>query len=562
MKSARNNFILGAAVAVVAMSALAMMKPSLLHLPGRPESGNLYQEMMRFNEVLNAVSRYYVDEVDNHQLIDGAITGMLETLDPHSVLIPKEQLADVTERFEGHFFGIGIEFVMSNKWPTIVAPIADSPSDRLGLRSGDQIIKIEAKSTYNYKESEVIERLRGAQGTKVQITIKRPALEDPFDVTITRDKISIFSVEPVFLIDDRTGYLRIKRFSKTTSEELEQALTKLEAQGMKNLVLDLRSNPGGFLDQAVSVADKFLERGRKIVYTRGRIPQASDDFYATDDDHHPQIPLIILLDHGSASASEIIAGACQDWDRALIVGETSFGKGLVQNQIGLKDGSAIRVTTSKYYTPSGRLIQRHYESGHTNEYLEAAYDDVDPNLDPDSLKDRPVYKTSSGRLVYGGGGITPDVKLKWQRYTRLFYELVMNRAFFEYAGDYAARNKHLAADFASFNSAWTPNEKVLTDFRRYAEGLAANKKFKFDPQSWESDFASIKLYLKKEIALHLWDRDKAARVEICNDPQLAEVLRLLPQAEKLADIGEGVEGLPPLKKRGAENQETTIRKQF
>ncbi len=562
MKSGRYNFILGAAVAMVAMSAVAMMNPSLLHLSNRAESGNLYQEMVRFNEVLNAVSRYYVDEVDNHKLIDGAISGMLETLDPHSVLIPKDQLADVTERFEGHFFGIGIEFVMSNKWPAIVAPIADSPSDRLGLRSGDQIIKIEGKTTYGLQENEIIERLRGAQGTKVQITIKRPSLEDPFDVTITRDKISIYSVEPAFLLDQQTGYIRIKRFSKTTSEELEQSLTKLEAQGMKNLILDLRSNPGGFLDEAVSVADKFLERGRKIVYTRGRFPQASDDFYATDDDHHPQIPLIILLDHGSASASEIVAGACQDWDRALVVGETSFGKGLVQNQIGLKDGSAIRVTTSKYYTPSGRLIQRPYESGHTDDYLEEAYDDVDPNAEPDSLKNRPVYKTSSGRLVYGGGGISPDVNLKWQRYTRIFYELVMNRVFFEFAKDYAARNKHLGSDFAAYNAAWTPSERVLAEFRRFAEGMALGKKLKIEQQAWESDLPSITLYLKKEIALYLWDRDKAARIEISNDPQFSEVLRMLPQAERLATAGEGTEGHPPLKKRGNEGQETTIRRQF
>lgn len=562
MRSGRNQFILGAATAVVAMSALAMMNPSLLHLSSGAENSNLYQEMVRFNEVLNAVSRYYVDEVDNHKLIDGAIGGMLETLDPHSVLIPKDQLADVTERFEGHFFGIGIEFVISDKWPTIIAPIADSPSHRLGLRSGDQIIKIEGKTTYNLKENEIIARLRGAQGTKVLITVKRPSLDDPFDVTITRDKISIYSVEPTFLIDDQTGYVRIKRFSKTTADELEQALTKLEAQGMKNLILDLRSNPGGFLDQAVAVADKFLERGRKIVYTRGRIPQASDDFYATDDDHHPQMPLIVLLDHGSASASEIVAGACQDWDRALIVGETSFGKGLVQNQIGLKDGSAIRVTTSKYYTPSGRLIQRHYESGNMNEYLEEAYDDIDPNATPDSVQNRPIYKTSSGRLVYGGGGITPDINLKWQRYTRLFYELVMNRAFFEFASAYAARNKHLAADFDAYNASWMPGESVLAEFHRHVQALAAGKKLKFDEQSWQSDLPSIKLYLKKEIALHLWDRDKAARVEISNDPQVAEVLRLLPQAERLAAIGEDAEGRPPLKKRGSENQETTIRRQF
>ncbi len=541
MKTAKNNLLLLAAGALVALSAVAMIKPTLLS-SNPSKGGNVYQDMMRFNEVLNAVSRYYVDEVDTRKLIDGAISGMLETLDPHSVFIPKDQLEDVTERFEGHFFGVGIEFNVIKKWPTVIAPIADSPADRLGLRPGDQLIKIEGKSTYDLSESEAIERLRGGQGTKVVITVNRAGVEEPFDVTITRDKISIFSVEPVFMVDKITGYVRIKRFSKTTAEEIEQALVKLEALGMKQMILDLRSNPGGFLEQAVAVADKFLERGHKIVYTRGRIPQASDDFYSTDDDHHPQMPLIILLDHGSASASEIVAGACQDWDRALIVGETSFGKGLVQNQIGLKDGSAIRVTTSKYYTPSGRLIQRPYENGNAIDYIDAAYDDVDPNTIADSVKNRPVYKTSAGRFVYGGGGITPDIKMRWQLPTQFFYDLVMNRAFFEFASDYAAKNRALAASFDVFNETWLPSEQLLAEFRQHVQALVASKKLKFDQKGWEKDLPTIKLWLKKEIALYLWDREKSARIEIAGDPQFREALRFFPQAERIAAMGESGSG--------------------
>ncbi len=537
MKTASKNFLLLAAGAVVAVSTLAMINPAMLS-SSTSTGGNVYQDMMRFNEVLNAVSRYYVDDVDSRKLIDGAIGGMLETLDPHSVFIPKDQLEDVTERFEGYFFGIGIDFTVIKKWPTVIAPIADSPADRVGLRPGDQLIKIEGKSTFDLSETQVIERLRGNQGSKVVITIKRAGVEEPFDVNLTRDKISIFSVDPAFMVDKTTGFIRLKRFSKTTADELEQALTKLEGQGMKQLILDLRSNPGGFLEQAVSVADKFIERGRKLVYTRGRIPQASDDFYSTDDDHHPPTPLIILLDHGSASASEIVAGACQDWDRALIVGETSFGKGLVQNQIGLKDGSAIRVTTSKYYTPSGRLIQRHYENGNAVDYIDEAYDDLDPNAIADSVKNRPVYKTGAGRYVYGGGGITPDIRIKWQLPTQFFYELAINRSFFEFASAYAAKNRALAASFESFNDTWMPNEALLAEFRQYVQTLPTGKKIKFEPQSWERDLPTIKVWLKKELALHLWDREKSARIEITADPQFKEVLRLFPQAEKIAAMGE------------------------
>lgn len=534
MKSFGNHKVWMATFAVVTVSTLALYEPTSFLPWERPERNNIYQEMMRFSEALNAVSKYYVEEVKTPALVDGAISGMLETLDPHSVFIPKDQLEDVTEKFEGHFFGIGIEFLIIKKWPTVIAPIGGSPSERLGLRAGDQIVQINGKSSYNLNQDEIIKQLRGPRGSQVKITIQRPGFESTFDVTITRDKISIYSVEPVFMIDDQTGYIGMKRFSKTTAEELENALLKLEAQGLKQLILDLRSNAGGYLDQAVEVADKFIERGRKIVYTRGRIPQADDDYLATDDDHHKPFPTIILIDHGSASASEIVAGAMQDWDRALIVGETSFGKGLVQTQIGLKDGSAIRVTTAKYYTPSGRLIQRPYENGHFGEYVEAAYDDVDPNTNADSLKNRPVYQTSSGRKVFGGGGITPDVQIKWLLPTHFTVDLIVKNVFLEYAGDFASKNRQLANNFEAFKETWAPNERMMADFRRLLEA----KNIKFDLASWNADQNLIKLLLKKEVALHLWDRERAAQVEVHDDPQFAEVLRLFPQAEKLAALND------------------------
>lgn len=534
MKSFGNHKVWMATFAVVTVSTLALYEPTSFLPWERPERNNIYQEMMRFSEALNAVSKYYVEEVKTPALVDGAISGMLETLDPHSVFIPKDQLEDVTEKFEGHFFGIGIEFLIIKKWPTVIAPIGGSPSERLGLRAGDQIVQIDGKSSYNLNQDEIIKQLRGPRGSQVKITIQRPGFESTFDVTITRDKISIYSVEPVFMIDDQTGYIGMKRFSKTTAEELENALLKLEAQGLKQLILDLRSNAGGYLDQAVEVADKFIERGRKIVYTRGRIPQADDDYLATDDDHHKPFPTIILIDHGSASASEIVAGAMQDWDRALIVGETSFGKGLVQTQIGLKDGSAIRVTTAKYYTPSGRLIQRPYENGHFGEYVQAAYDDVDPNTNADSLKNRPVYQTSSGRKVFGGGGITPDVQIKWLLPTHFTVDLIVKNVFLEYAGDFASKNRQLANNFEAFKETWAPNERMMADFRRLLEA----KNIKFDLASWNADQNLIKLLLKKEVALHLWDRERAAQVEVHDDPQFAEVLRLFPQAEKLAALSD------------------------
>jgi carboxyl-terminal processing protease len=523
--------------AVVALSGLAMINPSFLSNAPQTRNSNLYQEMQRFNEVFHAVSKYYVDEVDNQKLINGAINGMLETLDPHSVYIPKEQLADVTEKFEGHFYGIGIEFNIFNKIPTVVSPMPGSPADRLGLRPADQIIAIEGKSTYGFNEEAVRNRLRGTEGTQVRITIRRSGLEEPFEVTISREKISITSVESSFMLDQQTGYALISRFAKTTGEELEAALVKLEKQGMKQLILDLRGNAGGFLEQAVAVSDKFIDHGKKIVYTRGRIAQANDDFYATEPDKHPRFPLIVLLNHGSASASEIVAGAIQDWDRGLVVGETSFGKGLVQSQLGLRDGAAVRITTARYYTPSGRLIQRPYDKT-LSDYYEEGWDDVDPNAEADSAQERPTYKTGAGRLVYGGGGITPDVHLKWSRPTQFTVDLILKRTFFEFAGDFASRNRQLAADYSGFRQNWQPTEPVLAEFRRKIDAL----KIKFNQESWNKDIDFIKLRLKSEIALTLWDRQKWYEIEASCSKQMQEVLRLFPQAQKITAMGESAGG--------------------
>ncbi|MFQ6113180.1 MAG: S41 family peptidase, partial [bacterium] len=412
-------------------------------------TGNIYDQIQRFMEVIQAVKKLYVEEVDSQTLVDGAITGMLEQLDPHSVYIPADRMKEVSEQFEGEFEGIGIEFIVHNKIPTIVAPIADSPSERLGLRPGDRIIKIEGASTYGITEQGVRDKLLGPKGTKVTITVQRPGLEQPFDVTITRDRIPIYSVTTYFMIDEKTGYIRVGRFAKTTNAEFEKSLRELESMGMKRLILDLRGNSGGFLEQAVEMADAFIDGGKRIVYTRGRISSANEDYYSTTEATHAKYPLIVLINHGSASASEIVAGAIQDWDRGLIVGVTSFGKGLVQHQIILKDGSAIRVTIARYYTPSGRLIQRSYENG-LPDYIAEGYDEMDPNAIRDSTQNKPVFTTSTGRKVYGGGGITPDIAVKSERLTMTTVRLIRNQLFFEYGSLYATKHRRLNRDFVAF----------------------------------------------------------------------------------------------------------------
>lgn len=493
-------------------------------------SDNIYEQIKRFMEVFNLARQYYVEEIDSEEVVTGAIQGMLERLDPHSVYIEAKKLREIDEQFDGHYYGIGIEFVIKDKVLTIISPIAGSPSEALGLRPGDMIVKIEGESAYGITEQEVFNKLRGPKGSHVKVTIRRPGLDDPFDVTIIRDKIPIYSVMTSFMIDDKTGYVYLGRFAKTTGEELESALLDLENQGMKQLLLDLRGNSGGLLNQAIEVADKFIKGNHKIVYTRGRRPETNDDFYSTNKNTHPGYPIIILIDKGSASASEIVAGAIQDLDRGLIVGETSFGKGLVQNQIPMKDGSALRLTTARYYTPSGRLIQRPYDGG-IMDYYEQAYDDVDPNSIADSTADKPVYYTLSGRKVYGGGGITPDILIKSEKLSKAAATLMSKRAFFEFGSQYATEHNYLAQDEASFID-FEVTPEIINEFKKSIKHL------KLDIS--DLDFADadeqMKVFIKAEIARNLWDSKRYYQYRRMGDKQVIEALNYFPQATKIAGI--------------------------
>ena len=494
-------------------------------------SSNLYKELERYMEVIRVLEKFYVEELEPKKLIDGAIKGTLAELDPHTVYISADRLKEINERFEGQFEGIGIEFVIHNKWPTVVSAIPGSPSERLGLRPGDRIVEIEGVSTYGITEDGVREKLLGPRGTRVTVRIQRPGVDDTFEVTITRAKIPIRSVITAFMLDDKTGFIKVGRFARTTSEEVEAAMRKLEGQGMTRLILDLRGNSGGYLEQAVEMADKFLEGGKRIVYTRGRIPNSNEDYYSTTEATHPKMPLIVMIDHGSASASEIVAGALQDWDRALIVGVTSFGKGLVQQQVPLRDGSALRVTTARYYTPSGRLIQRSYDKGF-HEYVVEGWDDDDPNAVADTSGNRPVYTTSMGRKVYGGGGISPDVVIKPVTPTKSTIRLIQNQLFLEFGSRFATRHRELAADFAAFRDGFEVSDELLQEFL----ALARAQKVPFDEDEIARDRAFLKRRIKSQIARHLWGAQEYYQIEIMEDEQVRRAMGLISEAAKIAGL--------------------------
>ncbi len=492
---------------------------------------DVYIQIMKLNDVLNLTRKNYVDKVDTQTLVEAAIEGMLGVLDPHSVYIPAKAMERVNEDIRGSFEGIGIEFTIINDTINVVSPIAGGPSEQLGIMAGDKIIKIDDEPAIGLKNEDVIRKLRGPKGTKVKVTILRPGVKELLDFVITRDKISIYSVDVAVMVSKDIGYISVNRFSETTDREFREAVQKLKSQGMRKLILDLRNNPGGLLSEAVKLADEFLPKGKLIVYTKGRLPEYNEEFYATSDGALENVPLIVLVNQGSASGSEIVAGAIQDWDRGLIIGDTTFGKGLVQRQFPLNDGSAIRLTTARYYTPSGRLIQKPYEG---KKYMTLA---EQPSKGKDSAKT--VYNTKVlSRPVYGGGGIAPDFLVKTQtlsdlsvniRRQNLFYVFISN--FMDEKGN-EIRSKY-GNNFEYFRKNFQITDEMLNNFKDFV----ISKGIKWDEDQYQKDLAYIKAILKAHIARFIWRNEGWYPIMLEVDEQFQKAIELMPQAEKLLASG-------------------------
>jgi len=509
-------------------------------------ANDLFQKLNVFSDMVSIINDNYVEEVEWEDVMVGAYNGLLEELDPHSVYIPEKRIARINEQFEGEFQGIGIEFDIIGKYITVISPIPGAPADKVGIQAGDKIVAIEDTSAEGITQQEVFDKLRGKKGTQVNVTVVRPGRSDSLDFTIIRDDIPIVSVLAAVIVPDHehTGYVRLNRFAKNTAQEFEDALDKLESEGMERLILDLRNNSGGYMDQAIQIVDKFVKGGQKIVYTKGRIPSANEEFYSTDKATHHRFPVIVLLNRGSASASEIVSGALQDLDRGLIVGETSFGKGLVQRQWPMRDGSAIRVTVARYYTPSGRLIQRPYENGTEEYYHEiaeqyeqerAAGIDTSGSTVLDTT-DRPIFHTKSGRTVYGGGGITPDIRVPYDLdLTKTTIKLIQHpsRVFFEYASTYAAKHPNLENDFLDFAQNFTFSEDQVEDLKEFI----SEKEIEFDNEEFDQDLPYIKNLVKAEIASSVWGKDQYYAVRLEMDNQAQTALRYFPKAREIALLG-------------------------
>ncbi|GAB4410146.1 MAG: S41 family peptidase [Bacteroidia bacterium] len=533
-------FLFGFAFIVIGLLAGFQIKD---HVPGGTII-NLDSGLRKLQKALLFVENNYVEEPDANKLVDDAIKGLMEGLDPHSFYIPASEMAQMQEQMEGSFDGIGIQFNVLDDTIYVETPLPGGPSEKLGIMAGDRIVQVDGEvvAGVGITNTDVTRLLKGPKGTEVRVTILRRGVREPLEYTIIRDAIPINSVDFSYMIEPGTGYIRVTRFAETTYSEFKTALSALQEAGMERLVLDLRGNPGGYMTMAYKMADEFLATGKMIVSTEGRIPQSKQTYHSTSSiGSFEKGPLVVLIDYGSASASEIVSGALQDHDRALIVGVRSFGKGLVQIQEEFDDGSAIRIVISKYYTPSGRCIQKPYDKS-SQEYEHEIADrfesgeifDESKMTFPDSLK----YKTTAGRTVYGGGGIYPDVFAADDTTgnSDYFTDLRIKDLFRQFAFHYVDTHPDLATRYAS-SEAFVRKFEVTPALMREFTTFAADKGVAYDEQGLATSRSYIDNRLKAFIGRRLLN-DKAFYPIIHEmDNVLQEAVRLMPVAETLEKTG-------------------------
>jgi len=501
------------------------------------------ETIQKFGTALQIIEFAYVDSTDAPDLVETAIIEMLKELDPHSAYISKEEIDRVNEPLVGSFEGIGVTFQLFKDTILVVAPVIGGPSDKLGIIAGDKIVKIDGVDATGEKidNKYVMDRLRGKKGTEVEVAIKRGKRKNLLDFTIVRDKIPLTSIDATYMVDPKVGYIKLTRFSKTSMSEFQESITKLKAEGMRDLILDLRGNSGGYLNVAIDLSDQFLSTDKLIVYTEGmRSPK--QDFSATTKGEFEEGRLIVLINEGSASASEIVSGAVQDWDRGLVVGRRSFGKGLVQRPYKLPDGSVIRLTTARYHTPTGRCIQKPYEDG-VDEYR----NDFKNRLDhgelissdsiqfPDSLK----YFTPNGRIVYGGGGVMPDVfvPIDSTRFSDYYIDLVRKGVFNQFTMNYLDKNRNKILkkypDVEAFKQGFVIDDDMYGDFTEFAIEEGVERK---DDDEYYYPDENIKIQIKALLARNLWGVNAYFVMINELDDELHEAVDILKDGKMFSEL--------------------------
>lgn len=494
---------------------------------GSPNEQVIDSRLKEYTEILEATQEWAAENPGADRLVYSSIEGMLGKLDPHSSFLEPRDYSDMQQRQKGTFYGLGIIVTKRNDQVTVITPLEGTPASRLGIRAGDIISEIEGEPTEGMTLDEVVSKLKGPKGTTVNIKIVRYGIDEAIPLSIVRDAIPTNSITNVLMLRDKVGYIRIKDFTYTTVRELDEAIAKLDGEGMEKLILDLRMNPGGLLDAAVGVSDHFIDKGEMIVYTKGRTPDSAEEYRAPGKhDDKVEVPLIVLINRGSASASEIVAGAVQDHDRGLVVGETSWGKGLVQSVYSLQYGAGLALTTSKYYTPSGRNIQRDYTSFYDYYMAEESGES--------SSGEEQIFNTDTGRKVYASGGITPDVIVKPSELSRTVQILEVRSAIFNFGVSYYAKNPDLTRDIKVTN-------EIVEQFAQYAidSGVVPESTLR-ESLARQEDREYIARALRAEIVAAKFGYDASYPIRLEGDDQVKKALELFPEAQKLSRLSDAV----------------------
>jgi len=483
--------------------------------------GDIRDSVRSFTEVYEVVQRNYAEPVNPDKAIyNGAIPGMLRVLDPHSNFFDPKSYAALREEQRGKYYGVGMQVGPRNNKVIVIAPFTGAPAYRAGIRPGDVIIAVDGKATDNMSTSDVAELLKGPKGTTVKITVLREGTDKPIDFNVVRDEIPRYSVDVHFMIKPGIGYIHVSGFQETTEHEVAQALDQLQEQGeLKGLILDLRQNPGGLLSEGVGVADKFLKKGQVIVSHHGR-SSPEKVYRAAKGNGGKDYPLVVLVNRGTASAAEIVAGAIQDHDRGLIVGETTFGKGLVQTVYPLSENTGLALTTAKYYTPSGRLIQREYNGVSLYDYY---YNSRDSGDGTPPVPSREVKMTDSGRTVYGGGGINPDIVIAPIKSNKFEDTLLQKYAFFNFAKHYVINHK--------VTQNFQVDEAVMQEFRKFLD----SQQIPYIEAELAENNDWVRSNIKAELFVNEFGQQEGLKVHTETDPAVEKALELLPKAKELAD---------------------------
>ena len=515
----------------------------LMTIPQVSAQENVQKNQLKFGRLLRLVEGYYVDSANVDKLTEKAIVHLLGELDPHSVYISKDEVDKMNEPLQGNFEGIGISFNIHKDTLLITSIIPGGPSEKVGIRAGDRIVNVDGNNIAGtgIKNSDVFDMLRGEKGTTVEITVMRRSADELLDFTIIRDKIPIYSLDASYMLDNETGFIKLNKFSATTTEEFTQAVEELRSQKMRNLILDLRGNGGGYLKTAIEIADHFLEGNKMIVYTDG-MNDPRRDYKSTSKGIFKEGNLVILVDESSASASEIVSGAVQDWDRGLIIGRRSFGKGLVQKPYFLTDGSMVRLTTAHYYTPSGRGIQKPYNNGveeYRREYMDRFSSgqlfSVDSIILPDSLK----FKTLvNGRNVYGGGGIMPDifVPMDTSSHNRYHNRLRRNNIIYNFVLDYVDSNRsNLQKQYPDFNQ-FEKNFSVTSEMIEKIIAQGEKEGIEREEASLSFTLKTMETEIKALIARDIFTRNEFYKIIFQDDEAMLKALEVIENKERYRNL--------------------------